>query len=189
MAKGIRVNQLAKELGVESKSILAKCREEGLGDKVPNHMSVLSIGLAETVREWFSGSGGGTAVEIAPPVEAKPKRSRTRKAVEGAEEPSESHTDAVPEPEVHPEAEAQPPVAPVTVAQDRPVSEPAEVVAESAPVSEGEQAAPPAVQGLSDGGETAPVEPHVAPAPIVEISQPAPAAPHVWIRCCARSGR
>ncbi len=74
MAKGIRVNQLAKELGVESKAILAKCREEGLGDKVPNHMSVLSIGLSETVREWFSGGGGGTAVEVAPPVEAKPKK-------------------------------------------------------------------------------------------------------------------
>ena len=58
VTKGIRVNQLAKELGVESKSILTKCREEGLGDKVPNHMSVLSVGLAETVREWFSGGGG-----------------------------------------------------------------------------------------------------------------------------------
>ena len=80
MAKGIRVNQLAKELGVESKAILAKCREEGLGDKVPNHMSVLSIGLAETVREWFSGGGGGgTAVEVAPPVEVKPKKPRIKK--------------------------------------------------------------------------------------------------------------
>jgi len=52
----IRVNQLAKELGVESKAILAKCREEGLGEKVANHMSVLGLGLAETVREWFNGS-------------------------------------------------------------------------------------------------------------------------------------
>src|SRR5437588_3403056 len=81
LAKGIRVNQLAKELGVESKSILAKLRDEGLGDKVPNHMSVLSVGLTETVREWFSaghlGGGGGTAVETAPPVEAKTKRART----------------------------------------------------------------------------------------------------------------
>jgi translation initiation factor IF-2 len=94
LAKGIRVNQLAKELGVESKSILAKCREEGLGDKVPNHMSVLSIGLAETVREWFSGgAGGGTAVEVAAPVavEVKPKRpkTKTKKATEGDEHPSD----------------------------------------------------------------------------------------------------
>jgi translation initiation factor IF-2 len=83
LAKGIRVNQLAKELGVTSKDILDKCRAEGLAEKVPNHMSVLSIGLSETVREWFSsvaGSGaGGTAVETAPPVEVatKPKKSRT----------------------------------------------------------------------------------------------------------------
>ena len=72
MAKGIRVNQLAKELGVTSKEILEKCRAEGLADKVPNHMSVLSLGLSETVREWFAGhtsdGGGGTAVETAPPV-------------------------------------------------------------------------------------------------------------------------
>jgi hypothetical protein len=79
LAKSIRVNQLAKELGVESKQILAKCREEGLGEKVPNHMTVMSMGLAETVREWFSagaGGGGGTAVEVAPPVETKPKKSK-----------------------------------------------------------------------------------------------------------------
>jgi len=30
--KGIRINALAKELGVESKSILHKLKEEGLGD-------------------------------------------------------------------------------------------------------------------------------------------------------------
>jgi translation initiation factor IF-2 len=87
LAKGIRVNQLAKELGVTSKDILDKCRAEGLGDKVPNHMSVLSIGLSETVREWFSSvagsaGGGGTAVETAAPVEvvAKPKKPRTADA-------------------------------------------------------------------------------------------------------------
>ena len=61
LSKGIRVNQLAKELGVESKLILNKCREEGLGEKVPNHMSVLSVGLAETVREWFTGNDGGVS--------------------------------------------------------------------------------------------------------------------------------
>ena len=78
LSKGIRVNQLAKELGVESKQILAKCREEGLGEKVPNHMSVLSIGLTETVREWFSGGGVQTAVETAAPVgvATRPKTAR-----------------------------------------------------------------------------------------------------------------
>ena len=97
MAKGIRVNQLAKELGVESKAILSKCRDEGLGEKVPNHMSVLSIGLAETVREWFAGGGGGvgTAVETAAPVDVatRPRRTVRKKRVDGSdEEPQESTT-------------------------------------------------------------------------------------------------
>src|SRR5688500_15746350 len=48
-------------------------------------MSVLPLGLAESVREWFhaaaSGGGGGTAVETAGQVKTliKPKRSRTKK--------------------------------------------------------------------------------------------------------------
>ena len=64
-AKGIRVNQLAKELGIPSKLILERCKTEGLGDKVPNHMTVMSLGLAETVREWFTGGeAGGTAIAV-----------------------------------------------------------------------------------------------------------------------------
>ncbi|MEO6437156.1 MAG: translation initiation factor IF-2 [Tepidisphaeraceae bacterium] len=87
--KGIRVNALAKELGVESKAILHKLKEEGLTDAAPNHMSVISLGLAESVREWFMHlGGGGTAVEIAPPVEvatkAKSSRARTKKKSEGS---------------------------------------------------------------------------------------------------------
>ena len=69
MAKGIRLNQIAKELGVQSKIILDKCREEGLGDKVKNHQSNVPLGLAETIREWFSDGAGGTAVEVAGPVD------------------------------------------------------------------------------------------------------------------------
>ena len=84
--KGIRVNALAKELGVESKTILHKLKVEGLGEAAPNHMSTIPLGLAESVREWFAhaggDSGGGTAVETAAPVEvavAKPKVARSRK--------------------------------------------------------------------------------------------------------------
>ena len=89
MAKGIRVNLLAKELGVESKMILQKLKEEGLADQAPNHMSTLSLGLAESVREWFSSgaAAGGTAVETAPHVEVvtKPKTVRkTKKKSEGS---------------------------------------------------------------------------------------------------------
>ena len=74
LAKGIRVNQLAKELDVESKLILEKLRDEGLAEKATNHMSLLPLGLAESVREWFAG-GGGTAVETSHKVDltTKPK--------------------------------------------------------------------------------------------------------------------
>jgi len=53
MAVGIMVKALARELGIDSRLILTRCREEGLGGKVPHEFTVLSIGLSETVREWF----------------------------------------------------------------------------------------------------------------------------------------
>ena len=42
-AKGIRVNQLAKELAIPSKLILDKIKAEGLGDKVPNHIRFAAV--------------------------------------------------------------------------------------------------------------------------------------------------
>jgi translation initiation factor IF-2 len=122
LAKGIRVNLLAKELGVESKAILQKLKEEGLSDVAPNHMSTLSLGLAESVREWFSNAqtGGGTAVETAPHVEVatKAKTSRSKKKTEVAvEEPPANEPTAtiVAEPPAPVEAPAPPPPAPAPV--------------------------------------------------------------------------
>ncbi len=43
-----RVYILARELGVKSSAIMEKCQAEGLGIK--NHMSVISVGLAATIR-------------------------------------------------------------------------------------------------------------------------------------------
>ena len=134
MAKGIRVNLLAKELGVESKAILHKLKEEGLSDAAQNHMSTLSLGLAESVREWFGGqmAEGGTAVETAAQVEVatKTKTARSRKKKEASAEPPESEsTTAV--------AKAAPP-APQTVAPMRqppaPEKKPAVSVVVKAPV-------------------------------------------------------
>lgn len=64
--KGIRVNALARELGVESKLILQWLRSEGLGDKVPNHMTVIASELAEAVREHFSASAADTPQVVDP---------------------------------------------------------------------------------------------------------------------------
>jgi hypothetical protein len=50
----IRVSELAKEMGIPSKSILDRIKAEGLGDHAPNHMSLMSLGLAASVREWFA---------------------------------------------------------------------------------------------------------------------------------------
>ena len=52
----IRVFELARELSVTSKDLIAKCEAEGI-PKITNHMSTISLGLAATVREWFGGGG------------------------------------------------------------------------------------------------------------------------------------
>ena len=80
----MRVHQLAKQLGVSSKDVVAKCQAEDIPD-ITNHMSAISVGLSVTVREWFGGgSGASTAVETAAPVDLKKVRkkgsSKTTKA-------------------------------------------------------------------------------------------------------------
>ena len=93
MAKGIRVIALAKELGVLSRDILEKLRIEGQGDKATSAQNTLTVGLADTVREWFrhAHSPAATAVETAAPVpeEAPPamqKSSRLKKCDWDSEE-------------------------------------------------------------------------------------------------------
>jgi len=75
-----RIHHLATELGVNSKDIIAKCEAEGIPN-ITNHMSTVSIGLGETIREWFSNvsSDAGTAVELAAPVELTKVRARASK--------------------------------------------------------------------------------------------------------------
>ena len=104
MAK-IRVSLLAKELGVESKAIIARLKSEGLGDAAPNHMTMISLGLSESVREWFAGQGGvATAVE-APEDDAalpvKPSRVRRKKDDNGDGEADGEHAHAE-SPDTHP---------------------------------------------------------------------------------------
>ena len=81
MADKLRVHTLSKELGVTSKAILQKCKLEGV-EGITNHMSTVSAGLAETIREWFSAQAQGTAVETAAKVDlekVRAKRKTTRK--------------------------------------------------------------------------------------------------------------
>ncbi len=192
--KGIRINALAKELGVESKAILQKLKDEGLGDAAPNHMSVIKTGLAESIKEWFSHGAGGTAVETAAPVEvvaAKPKASRSKKkkveegeggeTLEGgvgtatAEAPSAAVVEAEVQPDVesHAPAKARPVRKPPTKVVEAPVTTPD---VHEAPVVDTPQVVTPATV-ITPEVPVAPVEaPPVAPsAPPPKIAAEAPA--------------
>ena len=66
--KTLRVHTLAKELGVTSKQLIEKCHAEGI--ELKNHMAAISLGLAESIREWFSADEDVTSVEVAAHVDA-----------------------------------------------------------------------------------------------------------------------
>jgi len=146
---GKRISQIAKELGIESKAIITKCRDEGISETiVKGHMSTVSIGLEMSIKEWFSNaaSAGGTAVEQTAHVDlekvkTKKPATKKKKAGEDAEAP------AVAEPVIETPAPAKP-SAPAVVA--------APVVA---PVVEPPTAAPKAVT------PPPPAAPAVPPAP------------------------
>ncbi len=82
MSEKMRVHILAKELNVSSKTIIEKCKAEGV-TVVKNHMSTLSAGLHATILEWFSEGTHATTVETADRVDLKKVRIRRRKASVG----------------------------------------------------------------------------------------------------------
>ncbi|HSW44290.1 MAG TPA: translation initiation factor IF-2 [Phycisphaerae bacterium] len=148
MAEKLRVHILSKELVVTSKAIIEKCALEGV-EGITNHMSTVSAGLAETIREWFSAQSGGTAVEEAPPVDLQKARAKRRDRRPKKEKAADK-----------PEAEAAEP-APVTEPAEAPPEESAEAQPTATPSE-----APPAVAAEA---ESAPVA--EAPAPVVEAEQ------------------
>ena len=98
-----RIFEIAKDLGIKSKAIVEKCHAEGLPkDVIKNHMSTVSIGLEQTIREWFavdeSADSAHTAVEQAQKVDLEKiretKKTTKAKAVEGDDESAESGSEA-----------------------------------------------------------------------------------------------
>ena len=96
MAKTLRIHNLAKELGVQSKVIVAKCKDEGVPD-ITNHMSVVKLGLAATIRQWFAldeeDHSQDTAVETTHNIDVKKVRKKATKkkaAAKKTEEPAEA---------------------------------------------------------------------------------------------------
>ncbi len=84
-----RVHKIAKELGVTSKDIIAKCESEGIPN-IKTYQSAVSAGLEATIKEWFSEAGEkSTAVETAEKVDiskvkAKAKRKTKKKVISKA---------------------------------------------------------------------------------------------------------
>ncbi len=76
--KKIRITQVAKELGVPTKDIIEKCISEGI-EGVTTPQASIPIGLAETIKEWFGGSGSTTGAETAASVDVAGIRERVQK--------------------------------------------------------------------------------------------------------------
>ncbi len=91
MAK--RIFEIANELGVPSKSIVAKCQAEGIPESVvKNHMSAISAGLEASIRDWFSGGqqvetgGTATAIETSAKIDVTSVRAKARRKAGQAED-------------------------------------------------------------------------------------------------------
>ncbi len=137
-----RVHHLAKELLVTSKTIIEKCRAEGI--ELKNHMHVVSAGLEATIREWFSEGAHTTTLEeseriVLTAVRVKPKR---KKKVEPPAAPAEAaEAEVAAKKEEAPEAPA--PTSPQQVTEGPPVEVAAEVAVEGVEPSAPEEPAQP----------------------------------------------
>ncbi len=98
-----RIFEIAKDLGIKSKAIVEKCHAEGLPkDVIKNHMSTVSIGLEQTIREWFATNeteeSPHTAVEQAEKVDMekirKPQKATKAKKATPADDSDDSSDDA-----------------------------------------------------------------------------------------------
>lgn len=201
--KGIRVSVLAKELGIDNKVILEKCRQEGLGDKVLNHSSNLALGLAETIREWkesgaldeliqrFSAESDTTAKKKKKTV-VKKKKAEDEEPSESVSESTDAASDEVdvstePSEEKSAELQEQKPLFEAeegqTTAPVETSPSPAPPVAEDAvtpPVAAETSLTPPSLESATESSvQPVAAEPEVKPAPVAQVpSTPAmPSAP------------
>ncbi len=184
MAKGKRISEIAKDLGIPAKDVISKCKAEGIPDTmVKSHASVVSAGLELSIREWFGSGTVATAVETTQHVDvakikAKPAPRAKKPAAAGDDDapangassamtaaPSAANlrittTPAAPAPVPPPAAEPKPLPG---IGRARPVAPP------PPPVSPTRAPAPP--------GPPAPAARPVAPPPPPAAPAP-PAPPH-----------
>ena len=167
MAKANRVHQIAKELGVDSKAIVAKCKAEGVPG-IDNHMSVVKLGLVETIRQWFAEAEteDHAAIETAEKVDLKKVRkpARRRSAKKVADQSSEDSdmggsdtATAVEEPPAPPAQRAA--AAPAPQEPDPDQQTPQDEAEAPAPAIQPDPAAEPIAQATtSEEADTAPIE-------------------------------
>ena len=104
MAK-LRVHEVAKELGVSSKEVLAHL--EKIGEAVKSHSSTIDVAVADRVRSEMGGKGAAPAAEK-PKTEAKPAPKKAAPAAKKAEPKKPEATPAPKKPEPKPAAEPRP---------------------------------------------------------------------------------
>jgi translation initiation factor IF-2 len=188
--KKVRISALAKELGVTSKDVIEKCKREGIED-VSNPQSTVSIGLSQTIREWFGGVGGSsTAVETAERVDVSAARERAEKVAprRGKSKKAAAASDAGDD--AAPEAAATAP-APEAIAAEAPVEPPVVAAAAPAPAPAPVPPAAPAVAAPAapvTARTAEPSEPTVAPASRVSPVTPSPVRPPLAARGPAGPG-
>ena len=85
-----KVFEIGKDLGVDSKAIIAKCKAEGVPG-IETHMSPVKIGLEMTIREWFSEGATKTAVETTEHVDVAKVRKPARRKAGGQDHGSDHH--------------------------------------------------------------------------------------------------
>ncbi|MEX0875957.1 MAG: translation initiation factor IF-2, partial [Phycisphaerales bacterium] len=169
-----RIFEIAKELGIKSKAIVEKCHAEGIpADVIKNHMSTVSIGLEQTVREWFAGGEAEesphTAVEQAEKVDLeKARQIRKKKAIKAAEAESESEdgggdtTTAVAEPPAR--ARKATPASPSEPEPEKKINVPAGLSAEPPKDKEPDEK-PAAAASAPEQGEDRAAAEQAGPAP------------------------
>ncbi|MBJ8344963.1 translation initiation factor IF-2 [Antrihabitans sp. YC2-6] len=163
MAGKARVHELAKELGVTSKELLAKLKEQG--EFVKSASSTVEAPVARRVRESFAApsaapSNGGSATKQPAAPSA------------GAARPGAPRPGPKPAPKAAPAPQAPAPSAPVAAAPAAPAAP-----APSAPAARTEAAPAPSPRPAPARRPAAPEQPAAAAAPAPAPAAPAPAAP------------
>ncbi|HSF26770.1 MAG TPA: translation initiation factor IF-2 [Actinomycetes bacterium] len=151
MVAKVRVYELAKEIGVESKVVMAKLQE--LGEFVRSASSTVEAPVVKKLREAFPAAGG------AAPAPARPARKAPTAPADGA----------VPAPA----APGRP--APAGAAPKPGPAAPPAPAAPAAPASPASPARPAA--GPAPAAPAAPVAPAAGPAPAAPTPAPRPAGP------------